>query len=440
MSDYLPREYGAHGPGCQTSLSWFERLPDYIGRSSLLDDALGALSLAFAGQRHQNPEWIRESERGYSMVVAKLYRLGGTRDAAQVADVIGAALVLAIYQLYNCGTNQPQAWMIHIQAAWRLLEEQGPHMPIDRHLLRRVRTLALYDACGRRKSTFLATPRWRATAPREGEYDKLLDILLELPSIQELLDETRLFGHTPDRFESIKQRFIRLFNETETQFRVWYLSLLNNLAECPFSIRTATWDDLCLLHGSPDLMNVFPEVLEFPDRYTLQLLLLAWLGFLILHHEMSPIMQMLSITLERPHILLPRGPHGRRQWLNDECALVAGNKKLTSTGESRTFHDIERVADKFAERLCQALALCDKSTHGSAMRQPVLPTFWAANQFFRERDSRKFAWCQTVLRNFTSRGIRYGTELATLSYQRYSEIGERLRLKSGYVRTESESP
>lgn len=33
--------------------------------------------------------------------------------------------------------------MIHGQVAWKLLEEQGPDMPIDRGLLCRIRTFAV---------------------------------------------------------------------------------------------------------------------------------------------------------------------------------------------------------------------------------------------------------------------------------------------------------
>ena len=39
--------------------------------------------------------------------------------------------------------GQSNSWMIHIQAAWKMLEEQGPNMPIDSGLLRRVRTVAV---------------------------------------------------------------------------------------------------------------------------------------------------------------------------------------------------------------------------------------------------------------------------------------------------------
>lgn len=224
--------------------------------------------------------------------------------------------------------------------------------------------------------------------------------------------------------------------------REWYLGLLNHEKERPFTMRTASQHDLGLLQGSPELVDVFPEVIEFPTRYTSQIFLLSWLGFLILYYEAAPIMQMLNITLERPSVFLPYVHHTEeRQWFNYECSLAACALGPGNQSEPRTFQDIETVAEVFAVRLCQAMALCDKSTHGSAMRQPILPTFWVATQFFKDRSPRRFQWCRTVLRNFTYKGVRYGTELASLSYEKYLDIGNEMHLEAGYLlEEESESP
>lgn len=239
----------------------------------------------------------------------------------------------------------------------------------------------------------------------------------------------------------MKRQFLRQFAETEQQLREWYLSFLNYEKDCPFVARTAIQEDLSLLHGSPELLDVFPEVIEFPSRYASQIFLLSWLGFLILYCEAAPIVQMLNISLGRNSIVLPYMRHEEeRQWFHYECSLAGCSLGPGDQSEPRTFQDMETVAEVFADRLCQAMALCDKSTHGAAMRQPVLPTFWVATQFFKDRSPRRFQWCQTVFRNFTYQGVRSGTDLASMSYERYHDVGSEARVEGSYVRRgESES-
>lgn len=97
MPDYLPQEAISDLAGSETSLSWFE--PEQLGQRSILEIALVGLSLLFAGRKHNNEDWVYWSQWYYSDVLTRLYNLPQTDDPDRISEVIGAAMVLAVYEV-----------------------------------------------------------------------------------------------------------------------------------------------------------------------------------------------------------------------------------------------------------------------------------------------------------------------------------------------------
>ena len=352
--------------------------------------------------------------------------------------------------------------MIHTQAAWKLLEEKGPEVRIERNLLCRIRTVAvsfspqpdqryfqetynagqLYDACGRRKSTFLANPEWRCRAPRGGPFENLLDVMLDVPFIQEFSDKILYRCYNPHQLQHLGYKFLDHFIETETRLQQCYMGFLSKQDGCPFLNFQVTNMELGILKNSPDLASLFQKAIQLPDRYALQFLLMAWSGFLVIYEEMSKVMRKLDLPIERNDAPLPRGSHGRpRTWLINEHNLVS--QQWSGNDQSpRTYQDFEKAAHLLANRICESVALCDKGTHGIAMRQPLLPALWTAAQFFKDRSLLRYQWCQAVLENFAQKGLIYASGMAWHSYDGYIKVSNSLNnlTQAYHLREESLSP
>ncbi|KAJ6166569.1 hypothetical protein N7470_002016 [Penicillium chermesinum] len=381
MSEYLPTEINQERPAVDgvTSLSWLESLSRNSKRGPLLNMALEALSLSFIGRKRGKAELEDRGNAYFSCVTQRLARVS-TAEHSQVVDILGAATVLAIYQLYNCERGRFDSWIVHAQAAWKLLEEQGPEARIDRSLLCRIRTCALYDACGRRESTFLARPEWRRRVSKGRPFEHLLDIMLDVPCIQELSDKIVCGNYGSSQRQHLKGKFIDRFLETEARLQQCYTDFLSKQEACPFPNYPIAMTDIHLLQGSPDLISLFQRAINFPGRNTAQFLLLSWTGFVIIYSEMSTVMRQTNFSLAREDALLPDGSYGvSRTWFVNECNFVFQQWEHSP----RTCPDFEKAAGVFANRICESVALCDKGHSWLSYEAAAFACFMGCNAIFQ---------------------------------------------------------
>ncbi|KAF9884694.1 hypothetical protein FE257_001323 [Aspergillus nanangensis] len=419
LSEYIPQEAvrGAIVAGHQT-FSWFESLPDQQGKRRLMDISLATLSLFFLGTKYGDPNALYCSQIYYNYLMREIQGLQHSNE-----DLIGIAAILSIHGIYN-SSHQDNSWMIHVRSACKLLEERGPYNPVDKRLFCLIRTSAVYDACGQRKSTFMSRPEWRALAPKDEPFEQILNIYTFLPSLQELRDRICDAADHPEVLVPLREEFLCIFTQAYTQFRQGYRYLLGCREELPFRTRTAVPNDLLLLQERPDLADVFPEVIEFTDQYTFQIILLCWTGFFIMYWEASEVMRILDtdfgdaqFSRSPPHTT--PGCHARID--EDECRLTCWPSQPDQQIET-TVREVEALATIFATRICQAMSFCDKYPFGSALKLPSLSPLWIVQQFFHGRSDRRWLWCKTVLHSFPSRSVGFGYILSNMSFQEYKTI------------------
>lgn len=263
--------------------------------------------------------------------------------------------------------------------------------------------------------------------------------MLDVPTIQELSDKI-IFGNCSyGELQYLRCAFIDQFIETESRLQQWYISFLHDQEESPFPSYQAKGINFGLLYSYPELIGLFRKVIHFPNRYKAQLLLMAWAGFLIIYEEVSKVMRKLNFTLERNEPIFPRSYGKPRTWFIQEYNLICQRWDHPQNG-TRTYQDFEKVAGQFANRICESVALCDKGTHGLAMRQPLLPALWATTQFFKERSAPRYHWCKVVLEDLARKGMIYASGMAAHTYEGYSEASSNLNLSSHYLRQKSISP
>lgn len=330
--------------------------------------------------------------------------------------------------------------MVHVQGGCRLLEQRGPpsqDVPFNGHLYCRLRTVAVssdlpiicigthefkfYDACGRRKSTVLARPEWRAISQKGEAYDELLDILVCIPTILELSDREDSSTYTPSEPAIVMEQLLDWSYTTEEELLNWYWGVQNNEQVPLFWVDNRPPEHQSLLDEDSDLIGTFPEAVLFSNPYTTQLMLLYWCASVILYPSMAQMQHKLRSleALEKPLSSLDLNDTSRDRRLH---STTVGSSPRRS--RARELKEIESTGDYFATKVCQSMAFCAKHTTGALGFQAALSRLWAAQQFFDGRSNRKFRWCQMALKNFKKQGFGLGTAIGELSHKQYADIGK----------------
>lgn len=99
LESFIPRNSIQNVLTRQRALSWYEDLPQSLGRSDILDDALSALSLIFIGAVHHDGRLLNKSLTLRNSVVRKINQLKPTQGARINEDLIGVSMVMAQYQV-----------------------------------------------------------------------------------------------------------------------------------------------------------------------------------------------------------------------------------------------------------------------------------------------------------------------------------------------------
>lgn len=266
----------------------------------------------------------------------------------------------------------------------------------------------------------MSLPEWQRVAPEDEPFERVLDSAMFLPSVEELSDKIHQAAlHSPEGLNPLREEFLQLFTNTFMQLRQWYLDLLKCRDTLPFTTRPANSGDLTFLQAYPELQGVFPEVIEFSDQYTFQLLLLCWTGFFILYAEAAKVMSILKTNLGDAG--LPWGAHCARAG----CTSLEHERDLTlwpcsPAHDTKTaIEEVEAMATIFASRICQIMAFCDTYPYGSAIKLVVLSPLWIVQQFFDKRSEERTRWCKEVLSCFPSRNVEFGRFPSELSFKEY---------------------
>ncbi|KAL1970238.1 hypothetical protein VTN77DRAFT_5398 [Rasamsonia byssochlamydoides] len=387
----------------QTVFNWYGDFPIRVGRSPVFDEALSAFCQLFLGQKYNNPNWIWESQVLYTSASAKISQCQSLLQMGSSSveeELIGAAMAMASYELYD-PSHGLYGWIVQVQLGSGLLEKRGPptaEKPLDRNLYRRVRLFTMTDSFLRRKKTFFSLPAWQAASQTGDSYDELLNILFHIPTILQLCDEV-VESHR-EIFSSALGDLLHQFYQTETQLFEWYARLQQNEPEplywvdsTPLSSRPLSEEE------DPTLLGLFSGTVLFSNEYVFELVILYWFGSLMLYTSMAQVYQKVQLQVQFV------GIEGLMQQADRSAAILSFLLR----------RDIECTASHFARLACQTVAFCLQPTAGAQGFQMMLPTLWAAQEYFRLRSAAHcYYWCQRVFGVMAKRGYGVGNVAANI--------------------------
>ncbi|KAH8698432.1 hypothetical protein BGW36DRAFT_145775 [Talaromyces proteolyticus] len=395
LDSYLPGR-PAHPREDQTALTWIRSWPLSLGKWNFLDMSLSALSLAYIGDMHQNQTLLHQGERCYDEA---LMRMRARLSQNSIDEgVLAACMSMSIYELFHTTGNSPQGWMFHVKGACHLLRLRGPpseNSPLDMNLYRRIRAAALWDSYGSGKPTFLAGLEWCGLS--DMPYDRLLDILIRLPSLLAKADQIESTSKDVDAIRAA-QELLGKCHALRDELIFWYAGFQSEESGPLFYLELEERHPY--LDPDSDLQDVFPESVTFQNAYIAQILLLYWYGEVVVHSIMS---HMHRFT--------------QKNTQNVDNTATATPPEQQVTGD--VIRDVDTVGEHFASKICQAMAGCGRNCLQGYGFQIALVPLWAAQQFFFQRSPRKYKWCQTVLVNFSTKGFVLAQSLGRLALRQY---------------------
>lgn len=207
-----------------------------------------------------------------------------------------------------------------------------------------------------------------------------------------------------------RQRLNRRIDEVQSQLLDWYWRVQNQEGRANlFVVESMIAPGLTLLEDEPELVGTFSGGIIFSNYYNFELIMLYWFGCIMLYTSMTrAYKQLYPSVVERA------------------LKLAGLSASMTSEGFD-VLGGIELTADHFAMRACQAIAFCERSTIGYAGFQLMLPSLWAAQQFFYGQSARKVRWCQMIHKGLQKKGLMFGNVIATVTQQQYVDRVKELR-------------
>ncbi|CRG92419.1 hypothetical protein PISL3812_09478 [Talaromyces islandicus] len=342
----------------ETPSAWIKGLPNLLGRWEILDTALTALCLAYIGDLHQDKAHLQESQRFYSLVLRKMGSLPLESIKSANQGVLATTMIMAMYELRGPPSQE---------------------IPLNLSLYSRIRTTAVWDAYGTRKSLFLAQPEWQGLS--ETPHDHLLDLLVFIPGLLEKSDRVITTG---DESRGINKVDLFLVNDllgcwlaVHHRLTNWYFEFDAQESEGLFKTGPLKPNSHPYLEGNTELHAVFPQVISFKDTYIAQVMLLYWFGQVIVHTATTKL-----YGIREKH----------KASIN--AKYVPQNYKKV---HNETMQDAEKMGEYYATKICQSIA----SLKGGYGFQIAMVPVWAAQQFFHvSGDAKKFLWCREVLKGF----------------------------------------
>lgn len=186
--------------------SWMTSLPDMLAaRSIAVEKSIIAASMVFAGRDSGNTSIVVESYKWYGAGIAqqrKLLEDLQREKRVPTVEEICTPILLSFFEI-TCNTS-PTGYFQHLMGAARLLEMRGPEdcsSGILHQLFLTVRIQLIHPAIVWRMPSIFASEAW-LTIPFQGRpksvFDRVIDAITIISSIESRLDETRSAKHSSE--------------------------------------------------------------------------------------------------------------------------------------------------------------------------------------------------------------------------------------------------
>ncbi|KAF2109848.1 hypothetical protein BDV96DRAFT_668810 [Lophiotrema nucula] len=337
-------------PGMESG-GWRALLPSWVGKSPVLDTAIGAMTACFVGTQYQDDSLLDQSNTMYLNALQMVQQALPEPNSAQRTDLLATTLVLSSTEMFmSNGGGASQ--LTHIEGATRLLRMVFNHQDFEElHVY--VLNQGLFEAIFQRRRYHFSSPSYRPLIRRlyscqrthqNNLYFQWTELILPLPNILASTDTVSAAAASASPAPpSAAQAVLDDLSALEASLAVWHESLkANTLGPWTFPTAQSTTE------GVP-----FP--LQFSSIEVCTLYSLHWMCQLLILDARSALLA-----------CLPLAPI--------PTSLAA-------------------QLSEYASLICRSVQFCTSNTSYAAAENMFLPLFVTASYYSRTGDFDRMKWC-----------------------------------------------
>jgi hypothetical protein len=341
---------------------WRLLLPLWLGQSTILDTAIGALAASFIGVRREDEELIDQGRNMYLKALQMVQQVLPDPYSANRKHLLATTLVMGSTELFlsNGGSTSQLA---HIEGGTHLLENVSQTMNFEElHVY--ILNQGLFEAISTRRRYVFSTPSYRNSirqmysVPRTSRNDLFFqwsELILPLPNILHAADHASSQSSTPELASAILS-ILEDLTALEHSITPWYEQLKAS-APGPWTFPTAQVS----AHSVP-----FP--LQFVSIEVCTLYCLHWASQLLILEARESLTSNLALAEEFPN-----------------AATATFAPQMT----------------EYASLVCRSIQFCAEGKSYAAMENIMLPLFVVTSYYMRRGDEDRMRWCVGAFERIT---------------------------------------
>lgn len=338
-------------PGCEYG-GWRSLIPQWIGRSPILDTAIKALAACFIGTQNQNEPLLNEAATLYLSALQQIQQVLPQPNSAERKDLVAATLVMSSIELFMSNAGGPSQ-LTHIEGATRFLhfafeaqafEELHMHILIQgvsQALISRSRYIFSSPSYHSQLQTLFSVPH--TTHPTNTLFLQWSAHIVPLPNILHAVDN--LSTSTDSTTIHLLHKQITHLDQALT---LWYESVKSSIAS-PWTLPSAS-------SPQPDAV---PFPLQFSSLEACTIYTLYWASQLLLLDSLTTLLTHPSTACASLPTVLP-----------DPSSL-----------------------SEYASLICRSVEFCTAGRSFAASENMFLPLFVVAGFYQRRGDRERKEWC-----------------------------------------------
>ncbi|KAF2732158.1 hypothetical protein EJ04DRAFT_554273 [Polyplosphaeria fusca] len=336
-------------PGMECG-GWRSLLTHWIGESTILDTAIGAMSACFIGTQYQDDNLMDQGNNMYLNALQMVQQALPESNSAKRRDLLATTLVMSSIEIFmSNGGGGSQ--LTHIDGATRLLRLVFDHQNFEElHIY--ILNQGLFEAISTRRRYEFSSASYRPlirrlySCPRTFRNDlyfQWTELILPLPNILAAVDDAVAAANSgnpapPSAINAILDDLAVL----EQSLAPWYESLKTNM-HGPWTFQNA--------HVSAEGV---PYPLQFVSIEVCTLYNLHWMSQLLLLEAESTLLS---------HLQNPVPAHLHPQIF------------------------------EYSSMICRSVQYCTSNTSFAAAESMFLPLFAVTSYYARVRDEERMKWC-----------------------------------------------
>ncbi|OAA58551.1 C6 zinc finger domain protein [Niveomyces insectorum RCEF 264] len=144
--------------------SWFNRVPNRLGRKVTLDSAVCAFAMHLLGKSREDAALVIQSRQLYGQSLVALQQALNHPEEWRSSETLCTTMVMCLFELFADTSGSAASWTQHAQAVTRLLQYRGVDGyddAWDRSMLFSFRSVIIMNALFTGQDCFLAKRKWQ---------------------------------------------------------------------------------------------------------------------------------------------------------------------------------------------------------------------------------------------------------------------------------------